>query len=468
MTTATPSCQRGLELLAADDLPAARERFLAAIADDPNAAGPYLGLLQIAAKHWDYPAQMALARRAVALAPDDADALAELAAALWRAQRFGEGEAAARRALALRPDHVLALSNMGLICYSTDRAEAAEEWFQRALALAPGDLGLRNNLAHVVLKRGDLSRGLRLLQCRWEYLAKNPIWECGLPQWRGEPVKTLLLHHEQGFGDTLQFARFIPAIKILARAERLIFACPTTLHRLLAARCGIDELIDDCAAAGIVKAAFAAGAHCPLLAAVALLEPQYAENGVAVSTPRREIVAARPYLKAPFEIADIVHSHGDQLAIGLCWGTAKGLERGRQRVVPLAQLIELAAVPGITLWSLQVGAYADDLNQGAENCVVWPIAGVRDFADTAAIMARLDLIVTADTAVAHLAGALGRPVIMLNPIAPCWRWARGAAPWYPTMRLVDQTDPDNWRDPIARVAAALAPMATARRARKAA
>jgi len=144
------------------------------------------------------------------------------------------------------------------------------------------------------------------------------------------------------------------------------------------------------------------------------------------------------------------------------------LLRQRKLGQRLAELIELAAIPGVTLWSLQVGAYAGDLNQGAANCVVWPIAGVKDFADTAAILTRLDLVISADTAVAHLAGAMGRPVIMLNPIAPCWRWARGSAPWYPTMRIVDQTDPDNWREPIARIADAVAAMAPDRHTRKAA
>jgi len=462
------SHQRGLERLAANDLAGAREMFLAAIAINPDLAAPYLGLLEIAAKGWDYPAQIALGRRAVALAPGEADALVALSAALWRAQRYGESEATSQRALALCPNHQLAMINMGLACYSTGRADEAEEWFQRALALAPGDLGIRNNLAHTVLKGGDLSRGLKLLQCRWEYLIKNPIWQCGAPRWAGEPAATLLLHHEQGFGDTIQFARFIPAIKTLARAERLIFACPATLHRLLSSCCGIDELIDDYEPTGIVRAASSANAHSPLLDAVALLNPEYAEGGIAVKTPRREIITARPYLKSPFEIPDIVHGGGEQLAIGLCWGTAKGVERGLQRVIPLGELIELAAIPGVTLWSLQVGAYAGDLNQGAANCVVWPIAGVKDFADTAAILTRLDLVISADTAVAHLAGAMGRPVIMLNPIAPCWRWARGSAPWYPTMRIVDQTDPDNWREPIARIADAVAAMAPDRHTRKAA
>jgi hypothetical protein len=458
------SVQRGKERLAAGDQAGARDLFLAAIAVDPDLADPYLGLLEIATRHWDYSTQIALGRRAVALAPGDADALVALSSALWRAQRYAECETVSQRALALRPDHAPAMANIGLACYSTGRADAAQSWFEKALALSPNDLVQRNNLAHSVLKSGDLSRGLKLLNCRWEYIAKNPIWKCGLPLWDGKPAATLLLHHEQGFGDTIEFARFIPAIKTLAHAERLIFACPGTLHRLLSGQCGIDELVDDLEAPGIISAALSAKAHSPLLGAVALLYPEYLENGIAVKTPSREIIMARPYLKAPFEIPDIVHGGGDQFAIGLCWGTAKGPERGQQRVIPLGQLVDLAAIPGVTLWSLQVGPYAGDLNQNASNCVVWPINGIKDFADTAAIMMRLDLVVSADSAVAHLAGAIGRPVLMLNPIAPCWRWARGSQPWYPTMRLVDQTDPDNWREPVVRIAEAVGALIRARKA----
>jgi Tfp pilus assembly protein PilF/ADP-heptose:LPS heptosyltransferase len=448
----------GHERLKAGDAESAKALFAGAINADNNFADAYHNLALVEAGALHYDAAIAMSRRAVVLKPNDGMVWMNLGNALWRAKRYDEAVEATERAASMSPkDHKVYL-NLGLAYYATNRTGQAVAAFERALELKPGDLGGRNDLAHAVLKSGDLTRGLQLLECRWDgLLAKNPIWDCGLPRWEGErrEASTLLLHHEQGFGDTLQFVRFIPQIKARCGARRVIFAAPKGLHRLLEGQCGIDELIDHVSAGDIVKAAMRSDAHCPLMSAVAALKLDYAR-----------LPTASPYLKPSLTVRDKYHDGDAKLAVGLVWAASHGHERSRQRSVKVAELFDLVTVPGVKLWSLQFAPYAQELvDCGGEGFVGDATAGVTDFADTAAILQHFDLVITVDTAMVHLAGALGVKCFMLNPINPCWRWCNGSAPWYGSVELFDQGEIGNWRAPIAsikdRVAAMVAAVALA-------
>ena len=457
----------GAERLAAGDRHNAREMFLGALNCDINAVGAWQGLAALAVGPDRYAASIALGRRALALDPGSYSLKVNLGNALWRAQHFAESEALLLEALAARPEEAACHQNIALLYYSTGRAELAVAHIEKALGSLPDSAALRGDHAHMVLKTGDLARGLELLEVRWEgLLAKNPIWECGLPKWDGGKIagsRVLLLHHEQGFGDTIQFVRFIPAIREAAGAERVIFACPKALMPLLAGQCGIDEVISDSDAGPIVNAARRAAYHCPLVSAVAVLRPSYDpdgvfENGVRVQVARidgvdcsHEIKPA-PYLKAPAPTDRKFHFGGAKLAIGVCWGASMTPERGSQKSVRVEELLDLGSLPGVRLWSLQFGPHADELAPTAADILIQPVhGGLGDFADTAAVIDKLDLVVSIDTATAHLAGALGKPVFMLNPINPCWRWLHGPAPWYSTMRIFDQVEAGNWAAPIAAI-----------------
>ena len=438
----------GHDRLKANDAESAKALFAGAINTDNDFADAYHNLALVEASSLHYDAAIAMSRRAVTLKPNDGMVWMNLGNTLWRAKRYDEALAATQRAAALSPcDHKVYL-NLGLAFYSLNRTREAVFSFERALELKPGDLGARNDLAHAVLKSGDLTRGLQLLECRWDsevLLTKNPIWDCGLPRWEGErrEASTLLLHHEQGFGDTLQFCRFIPQIKKLSGALKIIFAAPKGLHRLLEGQCGIDELIDHMSAGDIVKAALRADAHCPLMSAVTALKPSY--DGIV--TP-----FGTPYLDSPLSVRDKYHDGGAKLAVGLVWAASHGHERSRQRSVKVTELFDLATLPGVKLWSLQFAPYAQELVEtGGDGIVGDATVGVKDFADTAAILQHFDLVITVDTAMVHLAGALGVKCFMLNPINPCWRWCNGAAPWYGSVELFDQETIENWRAPIAAI-----------------
>lgn len=429
----------------------------AALDSDVDYTQAYHNLAVMVCGAGRYDAAIALSRRALASEPDNGHVWDNLGNTLWRAQRFAEAEAALTRARDLLPDHYGPHHNLGLLYYATGRSSHAIASFRRALAIKPDAVNCLSDLAHAVLKSGDLALGLDLLEVRWAgMLIKNPIWDCGLPKWNGEEFggKTLLLHHEQGFGDTLQFVRFIPEIIRRFAGEqatgpaRIVLAAPKALHRLLRGHCKIDLIIDIDSPGDIVCAARDAHFHCPLISAVALCKPSY------------ETIPSAPYLTAQVHCDRSFRDGGAKLAVGLVWAASPGHERSRQRSVPVGDLLDLGTIPGVRLWSLQIGPYAQErIDSGAEYLVGDATAGISDFADTAAVVQKLDLVVAVDTAAVHVAGALGKPCFMLNPINPCWRWCKGAAPWYPSVELFDQVAPENWRAPLAAIKQRIAAMA---------
>lgn len=469
--------KRAQEALEAGDAANAFEMYIGALSVDVDLADAWMGLAKIAMvpDQFGCEAAIAMCRRVVALIPNHVRAWTNLGNTLRRAQQFAEAEKALQRAIEIAPADYSAHYNLGALYFATGRAEEAEKAFANCMTMTPASIELRGDHAMAVLKTGDLARGLDLLECRWEGLldkSKFPTWECGLDQWRGQFTRggTLLLHHEQGIGDTIQFARFIPAIKAHAGAARIIFAAPKSLMRLLDGQCGIDEVIDDQQVGGIVSASRRADYHCPLGSAVAVLRPEYSFpmwKGILASPyilcggEGGVIVQPTPYLKVPAFAAERKERFraGDaKLAIGLCWGASPTPERGRQKSVPLRELLALGAIPGTRLWSLQFGPHEEEMKTSGGQFLVSTVnGGLGDFADTAAFMSKLDLVISIDTSTAHLAGALGLRTFMLNPINPCWRWVHGAAPWYGSMTIFDQADagslmpddPNSWKWPIA-------------------
>jgi ADP-heptose:LPS heptosyltransferase len=438
---------------------------LSAIACDVDCADAYHNLSAIAVGAGRYDASIALAKRGLALKPDNGPLWLNLAVSLWRAQRFIEcGDALDRAGQhGTEPsslDHV-----RGLLHYAVGPIGEAVSCMERAIKARGGVwLECSNDLAHAVLKSGDLARGLELLEGRWNgMLAKSVVWDCGLQKWEGERIDgarggllaqrrrldpTLLLHAEQGIGDTLQFIRFVPQIKQASGASHIIFAAPKLLCRLLQGQCGIDEVIDIDSPGAIVKAARVADYHCPLISAVCALKPSY-----------ETLPEAKPYLCAPFETSSSFHDGGAKLAVGLVWAASPGRERSRQRSVQVEELLDLGTIPGARLWSLQFAPHAKEIVDCGGDCLVADAtAGLSDCADTAAVVKKLDLVVTVDTAMVHLCGALGVPCFMLNPINPCWRWCNGAAPWYSSVELFDQMEATNWKAPIAQIKARIAEM----------
>ena len=366
--------------------------------------------------------------------------------------------AALRRATALDPDDAAAWSNLGMALKVEGRFAASFAAHDRAVALTPDDPQIRLNRAAARLRAGDFAGAWPDYEYRLRIGGRPALPAAtllpALDTLPGLAGRTVLAWHEEGFGDTLQFARYLPLLA--GRGARVLAYVPHALARLFATLEGVAAVLTPPAPTP------AHDWHCPFFSL-----PR------AFATEVATIPAAIPYFRAdPDEAAAWAgRLPTEGLRIGLVWaGQARPWLPGfstldASRSMALAALAPLAAVPGVRLVSLQKGtpaAEARDLPDGA--ILTEPIERAADFAATAAIVANLDAVVSVDTAVAHLAGALGKPVFLLDRYDNCWRWLAGRddSPWYPTLRIVRQTRMGDWAPVVDRVAAALATLAASK------
>jgi tetratricopeptide (TPR) repeat protein len=372
--------------------------------------------------------------RALALQPGSLEALDNLCAALEELGRLDEALAVADRALALKRDHAPAHNNRGVVLRELGRFGEAAAAFDRALAAAPGFAEARFNRATLALLRGDYASGWADYESRWARPGAPARLVAGLPEWRGEPLegRSLLVYAEQGFGDVIQFSRY------LRRVDGATLRVPPALCALMRRLCPETPIV-----------ASAAG-RWDLACALASL-PRLC-GGIPAPTPP----APDPKREAFWR--ERLGGHG--LRIGIAWQGAKGGKVDVGRSAPLAEFAPLARIPGVRLISLQKGEPLGDLPEVEAFDLD---AGPDAFLDTAALMASLDLVVSTDTAIAHLAGALGRPVWAALKQVPDWRWGieRADSPWYPTMRLFRQRARGDWPQVFADMAGALRELAAA-------
>jgi len=348
-------------------------------------------------------------------------------------------------------DFVEAQINRALDLYWLRRLDEARALYDRVLLRHPRNADALYNSSLCCLAMGDLAQGWRDYEARWEMPQLAPLRrELGAPRWRGDDVpvsgKTILLHAEQGLGDVLQFCRYAP---LVAEQADVVLEVPGPMVRLLTSLPGRGRIV----ARGEKLPQY--DLHCPLLSLP-----------FALRTTLETIPRSVPYLAA--DIAAVA-AWRDRLAalaglrVGVCWAgnPAAQLIDGR-RSVGLARLAPLGAVAGVHFVSLQKGVAGADAARLPSGVAIhdWTDE-LRDFADTAALVEALDLVITVDTAVAHLAGALGKPVWILSRFDACWRWLDGRddSPWYPTARLFRQTVPGRWDEVVARVGDALRELA---------
>ncbi len=368
-------------------------------------------------------------REAVVREPGFFEAHVHLAGVLWRVGEFDRALAHARAAVDLAPEHPQCVRMLGSTLLQLNRVEEAERELRRALALSPTLASAQFDLASCLLLAGRLEEGWSWYGKRWNDTARMPrppFWRPEL-EWRGpdQPIagRRLLVYAEQGLGDAIHFARYLPRLQALG--AHVICAVPASLVPLVESSFpGVQCL----RAEGDVQADL----HVALLDLPARL-------GTATLD---DIPAAPRYLRAP---ADRVARWRDRLApwqgrfrIGLAWSGTRRQANNRNRAVALSQLAPLFDLPGVQCFSLQqadAGRYTD--LQPAPEQLVDLTREWRDFGDSAAMVEQLDLVVSVDTATAHLAGALGTPAFVLLPPNPDFRWLpdREDSPWYPGMRL---------------------------------
>ena len=388
----------------------------------------------IAAHRGRHADSVELATRALRLDPRHVDALCNRGAALRNLGRVQEALADYDRALALSPGHGPAHLNRGVALAALNRHEEAHAAYDRALQLNPNDERARFNRALARLVRGDLAGGFADFEARWTgsdtQAGPRPF---AAPQWSGrEPIsgKTLLLHTEQGLGDAIQFSRYVPQVG--AEGATIVLEAHAGLAPLLAQLPGVARTV----VRGEPLPPF--DLHCPLMSLA-----------LAFGTTLETIPHAVPYLRAPEAHLERWRSRlgpRTRPRVGLAWSGSTTLKNDRNRSIPLAQLAPLRAGP-FDFYALQKDIRAADAEALASGPALPAFADeLEDFRDTAALIQEMDLVISVDTAVAHLAGAMAKPVWLLLPWSPDWRWLleRTDSPWYPTARLWRQPQPGDW------------------------
>ncbi len=422
----------GRALAARPDYPAAR----AARAEVQNSRGNALreaGQFALALAAYD---------QALADAPGYADALNNRGVALWSMGRFSESLAAVDAALAAKPGYVEAHYNRGNILRDMLRLDEAKASFDRAIALDGNFIPAYRNKGFCALLQGDFACGLPLYESRKKASPPIEARAYAQPLWTGAQDirdKTMFLYAEQGMGDTIQFYRFVAPL--LARGAKVILSAQDSLLRLLESANPKVTLIG----AQALPPAF--DFHIPLTSLP-----------LALGITRATIPADVPYLAAePRRVAhwrDKIGTKG--FKIGISWQGARTGDASR--AMPLASFAGLSRRAGVRLISLQKGFGTEQSLPGLESLGDAFDSGTDAFLDSAAVMENLDLVITLDSALAHLAGALGRPVWVALREVPDWRWFLGTdeSPWYPSMTLFRQTAHGDWAGVFAQMEAKLA------------
>ena len=432
---------RGTVLLDLDRIDEALSVFDKVVAREPDnvAALANRGKAFIKGRHYaraldDYDS-------ALALKPDQSGVLSDRGAALAEMNRFDEALACYEHALRVEPNTVAARVNRGNAFLKQVRMDQALASYAEALALEPENVDANFNAAVTRLCMGDYRDGWKQYECRWK---RNDLagqrGHYSQPIWHGEQDlhgKTVLLHAEQGLGDTIQFVRYAPLAA--ARGAKVFLAVQSPLKMLMCSVPDISGVFTD----GEMLPDF--DLRCPLLSLPLAF-------GTELATVPANIPYLRPLEERLAKWRQRLPANG-RLRIGICWAGSSAHLNDRNRSVPLDRFATLLSAPNLDFISVQKEISEAQAAILSEHGVIQLGQDFTDFADTAAVIAMLDLVIAVDTSVAHLAGAMGKAVALLLPFSPDFRWLldRTDSPWYPSMRLFRQTSIGDWNGPIERI-----------------
>ena len=381
-------------------------------------------------------------RTAVKLKDNYADAYSNMGNALALLGRMEDAVAAYQRALELKPDYANASFNLGFALGQFGRYAEARAACRRASELDPSHTLADFTRALYHLVEGEFEQGWPLYEVRWrtpEFTA--PRRNFPQPMWDGSPLngRTLLIHGEQGFGDTIQCIRY--ASLATERGGPILVECPEALMEVFSTVKGISKLIPH-------------GDPLPHFdVQIPVMSLPLAFGTTLATIPQNVPYIAADAARCQFWREWLAESDA-VFKVGIVWAGRPTHTGDRQRSMSLRQFLPIFRVPDVDFISLQFDRGIEQISQlPGKQRILDPSAHIADFADTAALVSQLDLVIAVDTAVAHLAGALGKPVWVLVPFAPDWRWMlqREDSPWYPTMRLFRQQRPMDWDPVIARV-----------------
>ena len=469
-------------LTASEQYAAAVEYYFKAIGLAPNSPELHFNLGFVTQRLDRHMAAVQSYEQALRLRPDWIDAHNNIGLSLIELDRPEEAAAHFRKVLSLEPNHLYATNNLGLALADLDRFDEAIQSYERAVEMKPDYFEAHNNMGWslVELRRyddalrqfqkssginptyhraiynesvallsiGDMPDGLRKYESRWNtprFPNQRPVMDC--PQWSGDEDlsgKSIFVYAEQGLGDTIQFCRYLPLLA--AKTALATVEVPDNLKNLLGTLAGKLALVTP----GGVPAGY--DFHIPMCSLP-----------LAFKTATETIPAAVPYLAVPpgsaSKFADVQRKPGT-LNIGICWRSGSRHRLMKKRDMPLGTLLNAlkTAAPSTRVFSLQKDATADELKSLAAAGDIADLGSrFADFSDTAAAIAQMDLVVSVDTSVAHLCGALGIPVWIALMYSPDWRWlpASEQSAWYPSARLFRQSAIGDWANVVAEISTAL-------------
>ena len=442
----------GFVLAELDHLDEAKACYEQALKIRPDLAEVHHNLGNVLREQGQLDAALACYQTALQRRPEYAKAFINRGIALVAMGRIDDAIRDLQHGVQLKPDLADAHISLGAALCVQQRFEEATDHYQQALALMPDHAEAAWNQSLLWLLQGDYERGWPAYEARWRCKRTTPLPTFEQPRWDGSPLdgRTILLHGEQGLGDTLHFVRYAPMVK--ARGGRVIVHCQNALCRLLARSPGIDGLVGW----GATPPKF--DVWLPLMSLPTVFH-----------TTLDTIPASIPYVSA--DPALVMHWRRELapvrgLRVGIAWQGSPRHAWDRHRSVSLEHFEPLAKIAGIHLISLQKNLGSEQLRALQGRVPVLSLGDLVDeasgpFMDTAAIIANLDLVVSIDTAVAHLAGAMGKPVWLALTFTPDWRWLLGRADnlWYPSARLFRQPSLGDWPSVFRQIADSVAIMA---------
>ncbi len=370
-------------------------------------------------------------RRALDLRLGDLAAMSNLANALKDLQRYREAVDLHQRVVSAQPT-AAAWTNLGVALHDGGQLTDALAAFNQAVRLDPENASAHFDRAQVLLRLGRYDTGWRAFDWRWRLADRVPMPNYTTPVWDGSELPgTLLVWPEQGFGDSILSTRFLP--KVRRRVQRIALGCKPELIRLFEGMPGVDEIVP------VGKAAPPHLAHAPVMALGGHVMTSLAD----LPPPIRLNVPAA----AKAKLAPVMARAGARFKLGIVWSGSLTFKGNALRATEFERFLAFAEIENVQLFSLQKGPRAEDLSRsGARNYIIDLAPFLEDFADTAAAIEQLDLVIMTDSSVAHLAGSLGRPVWNLLPFMAYWLYLEGRSdsPWYPSMRLFRQKTPGDW------------------------
>ncbi len=433
MLTADTLFQNASAFWAQGDTEAARLTYQAVLEIDPFCVPALASLGTLFGNENKLFAAEAFFRKASCLASENGHFWNNLGNVLTRQGKFAEALKAFDKAESLISYSPAFWHNKGLCLYNMKSYLAALRCFEKVASLGGDSLALQNDVAHALLALGNLPSALEKYEARWDSLIHLLPWDFYTPEWKGEDLrgKHILFHAEQGQGDTIMTARFAKNLEALGAS--VVLALPPQLVRLFESQ-GFDCLDISTINANDMKVF---DFHSPMYSAMRWLGIDLVD------------IDPQPYISAP--AITVPHVDPRAFNVGIVWisGRRGGQHDWRIRHAPLEHWLKLASIPRVQLYSLQKDDANEDISLlGADGLVKNPTYAFEDWADTASFIDSLDLVISVDTAVVHLVGAMGKPCWMLTQFTNCWRWweigSGSARPWYDSVNIIPQETPGDW------------------------